>query len=199
MDITKFCAISTDPRQHLHAPFRCSEGIAATNGHIFVCVPDDGGQHADIHDSLAALPARFKSYLAQDGRQWVDAAGIALPPEKPCSSCDGRGYSYEEDCDDCGGVGSFLHGSHWYDCKECNGNGKVKTDAATGKKEPCFSCDGTGEDYQPVKVGSPFLQRKYLAMLVGLPGCRVGTLGEFDTVSFTFDGGWGVVMPCRGD
>jgi hypothetical protein len=199
MDITKFCATDADYREHLRTPFRCSEGIAASNSHVFVCIPDDGGSYPQVRASLAGKPAKFKAYIGDAGRQWFDAASIQLPERVACPHCDGVGHLYQEDCGDCDGDGIFQHGSHWYDCKECNGNGKVKTDASTGKKEPCFSCDGTGEDYQPVKVGSPFLQRNYLAMLVGLPGCRVGTLGEFDAVSFTFDGGWGVVMPCRGD
>jgi hypothetical protein len=199
MDITKFCATDADYREHLRTPFHCSEGIAAANGHVFVCIPDDGGSYPAVVDSMKGSAAKFKAYIGDAGRQWFDAASIQLPERVACPHCDGVGHLYEEDCDDCDGEGSFQHGSHWYNCKECEGSGKVKTTTSGGKKETCWSCGGTGEGYKAVLVGGSYIQRRYLVQLAELPGCRLGVLGGLDAVSFTFDGGWGVVMPCRGD
>lgn len=198
IDLTKFCATSDDPREYLRTPFRCPEGIVATNGHILICMDDDGGEYPDAVENTKSYAAKFKAYIDDPKRSWFFAASIALPEANPCPECRGKGYVHEEDCDDCDGEGQFRHGDHWYDCKECNGNGKVLTGDSSGTKTTCRRCYGHGEDFQTVAVGRTAFQRKYLAMIVGLPNCRLG-LHEtpLGTAVFTFAGGFGVIMPCR--
>lgn len=197
IDLQKFCA-TNDPRPYLLAPWRCAEGVGATNGHILICVSDDGGQYADVKDNIAPVVSKFKAGLSDPARLWFDAASLVLPEPVKCRHCDGTGYTYEDDCDECDGEGEFMHGSHFYDCKECDGSGKIDGHGS-GEKKSCWSCSGTGEGFAAVKVGQATLQRKYLSMLAHLPGCRIGTLGANDAAVFTFDGGFGAVMCCRGD
>lgn len=198
INITRFCANSDDPREYLRTPFRCPEGITATNGHILICMDDDGGKHPDAVENTKGYVAKFKAYIDDPKRSWMDAASIALPEAKPCMACNGKGYVHEEDCDDCDGEGEFQHGSHWYDCKECDGNGKVLAGAGSGSKTPCHTCSGSGEDFQTVVVGGSAFQRKYLAMIGGLPECRLGLPEDpLGTAVFTFTGGFGAIMPCR--
>lgn len=198
IDLKKFCATSDDPREYIRTPFRSPEGIVATNGHIMICIDDDGGEYQDAVENTKSYAAKFKAYIKDQKRAWIDAASVTLPEAKPCLACDGKGYVHEEDCDDCDGEGEFQHGSHWYDCKECNGNGKVLAGAGSGSKTTCYKCDGYGEEFQPVRVNHTAFQRKYLALIACLPDCRLGLPAEpLETTVFTFTGGWGSIMPVR--
>lgn len=199
IDFKKYCATSGDIRNHLQTPTRCAEGIIATNGHILICVPDDGQEHYPAtKESIAETVAKFKSTIGDPDRQWVYAKAIHLPEPIKCRHCDGVGYTYETDCEDCDGDGEFEYGSHTYECKNCEGSGKIESHKGSPEhKQECYSCDGTGQGFQAVAVGRTFLQRRYLAMLAELPECRLGTIGYSEAVAFTFDGGWGMVMPCR--
>lgn len=198
IDLTKFCATSDDPREYIRTPFRSPEGIVATNSHILICIDDDGGEYPDVFHQAKGYAAKFKGYINDPERSWFFAASIALPEAKPCMACNGKGHVHEEDCDDCDGEGSFKHGSHWYDCKECDGNGKVLAGAGSGSKTPCHKCSGSGEDFLAVPVLHTAFQRKYLALIAGLPDCHLGLPAEpLETTVFTFTGGWGVIMPVR--
>lgn len=191
IDITRFCATTRDPRKDIHTPFRCPGGIVATNGEILICMNDDGGEYQDATEQTKGYAARFKAYINDPKREWVDAASITLPDALPCPDCNSKGHTFEDECDECDGDGEFRHGSHWYECEECNGSGKV---AAT----TCSRCKGSGEDFQPIHVGNTAFQRKYLALIVGLPDCRLGLpVTPLKTTVFTFTGGFGAIMPVR--
>ena len=199
IDLTPFLATEHDTRGYLRAPWRCPEGVCATNGHVLVCVRDDGGQHADAHKGMPEVVAKFRAYLDQPGLVWTEVAGIELLEVPACRACDGKGHNHFVECEDCDGDGTFDHGQHTYECKECRGEGRVKTSEKSegAKKESCWRCDGTGLGFGWERVAEVLIQTKYLQLLKALPGCLIGTAGPLDTVAVRFDGGFGAVMPCR--
>lgn len=196
INLSKFSA-RADIREYLRQPFRCSEGIVASNGHILVCVADDGGNHPDGPKTMDPPVSKFRMNTGEPGREWFDMSAITLPDREPCTYCGGSGYEHQEDCEDCDGEGEFEHGLHSYDCKACRGTGKVDATPGQGEKVACYRCDGSGESQQTVRVGKALLQRRYLARIAELPSARIGTAGSLETVVFTFDGGFGAVMPVR--
>lgn len=197
INLKRFCATTNDPREHLHAPFRCADGIVATNGHVLVCIADDGGDHAPATDKMKDTVPKFRAMLDEPLRQWHVVADIELPKWENCHLCGGLGHRHIGDCEDCDGEGDFHHGNHIYQCKECGGEGTVETSGATGEKVPCWKCDGFGDQFATVRVGNTLLQRRYLALLAELPNCRIGVASPMSTVAFKFDGGFGALMPCR--
>jgi hypothetical protein len=201
LDLTPFLATEADDREYLRAPWRCTDGVVATNGHVLVCVADDGGQYADAPNGMSESVARFRAYLDEPDRVWTDVASIHLPTIPVCSVCKGVGHTHYVDCDECDGKGEFKNGSHTYECKECNGEGRIRTSRLSdgAKQRPCYACDGSGQGFLIVKVNGVALQAKYLHRLKALPGCSIGTRPSqpLDTVVFRFDGGFGAIMPCR--
>jgi hypothetical protein len=199
IDLTPFLATEHDPRVNLRAPWRCPDGVCATNGHVLVCVPDDGGQHADGTQHLADAVAKYRPCLDQADRVWAEVAGIELPQLPECKACDGRGHNYYFECDDCDGKGEFDHGRHTYQCQECKGEGRIKTSEKSvgAKKESCWRCDGTGRGFASASVEGVLLQTKYLELIKALPGCVISTSGFSAPAVFRFEGGFGLLMPCR--
>jgi hypothetical protein len=63
--------------------------------------------------------------------------------------------------------------------------------------ERCQVCGGAGESSLKVAIGNAFFQRRYLALLAALPACSIETCGELGLAKFTFDGGYGFLMPVR--
>ncbi len=206
IDLSPFCARPLDPCSWLHSPWRCSEGLCATNGAMLICVPDDGRQvPGEPNPAGPAMVTSLKARLAEIEKTdaaWREAKSIALPEKKVCRHCQGVGHRYVKQCNECKGHGEFDHGSHTYECKECNGAGDV-TGGPSDDKMECTSCSGYGEAFVPVLVhsggdeASSYFQRSYLARLAALPKCRICVTGPTDAALFIFDGGWGVLMPCR--
>ena len=198
IDITQFCS-GKDPRDFMMKPWRSGNWIVASNGHVIVLVPDEGGEYAAEPEVMEGKIAKFEAeYLG--GIEWLDVSSITLPDPVKCTDCSGSGYLYVMDCLECDGEGEFEHGSHDYECKECDGAGQVtsKWKFDDSKKEPCARCRGSGTTYQPVKVGNTFAQRQYIEKLAKLPNCRLSPDGDHNPMPFVFDGGRGWLMPCRG-
>ena len=126
-------------------------------------------------------------------------AEIALPAHEACRHCKGQGLAWEKACPECDGKGEFLHRTHWYECKGCTGGAVVSCPptASGAKAVPCESCQGSGEAFQSVVVARALFQRRYLAMLADLPNCSLQPDGADGAAKFTFDGGYGFLMPCR--
>ena len=199
IDLTPFLATELDQRAYLRAPWRCPDGVCATNGHVLVCVPDDGGQHADAHKGMPEVVAKFRAYLDQPGLVWTEVAGIELPEVPACRACDGKGHNHFVECEDCDGEGNFRHGRHTYECQACDGEGRIKTSEKSvgAKKESCWRCDGTGRGFASASVEGVELQTKYLELIKALPGCVISTSGFSDPAVFRFEGGFGLLMHCR--
>lgn len=192
IDLKPFCASADDMRTYLHAPWRTVDGIVATNGHIIICVPDEGGDYPGEPKTIKNVVASLtKKYPAGE---FLDLKSITLPPKIICETCKGTGHYRIIDCEDCDGDGEFYHGNHYYHCKECDGEGSVR--AAVGRPEQCDDCGGMGEKSTIIDVGSSSYQRKYLAQLQALPNCRISPIKNSGS-RFEFDGGFGWLMPCN--
>lgn len=187
-------------RHYLQKPWRAPCGIARTNGHVLVVTPDDGREcDGPNTEALANVVMGFAAVVDDaDKREWIALSDIELPPATKCEHCRGAGHLYETECDECEGEGDFAHGSHTYTCKECDGCGFIPAPRKDEFKVECSRCSGTGEGFRAVKVYTSWFQRPYLSLLAGLPNCRL-TLGAepMGSTVFTFDGGFGAIMPCR--
>lgn len=197
IDVTQFCSLA-DTREYLLKPWRCEQGIAASNGHVLVLVSDDGGEYQPEPESFKGKIAEFETKFT-GGPEWIDVVSIQLGDSGICKYCRGRGCNYVVECDECDGDGDFIHGSHTYDCKECDGDGTIlcSKDSDGAKRVSCFNCDATGRGFQPVQVGNSFAQGRYLEKLAKLPNCQIAPDGD-KAMPFVFDGGRGWLMPCRG-
>ena len=190
--LAQFCA-TNDIRDYLCYPNRIGSFIYATNGWIGIRVPDNGLLDARDCDKLKNMPALFETAVAE----FIDLP--ELPAPNTCKTCSGSGKEYKEGCDECDGEGSFEYGSHSYDCKNCDGSGKVKQVIQDGAGAPCEQCGGTGHDnYQIASVGSSTYLRNLLEKIAGLPGAKIQShTNGCHPARFIFDGGEGVVLPCR--
>jgi hypothetical protein len=194
IDMAQFCA-TRDTRKHLFSPFRLNGFIYATDGEIAIRIPDDGSEVADCESGLEKIEHFFQmpeNILFQQ----IPLLNITLK----CAECSGTGFvNYVHvDCDECDGEGVFKHGAHDYDCKECNGSGEYRS-VTLGSKNECNQCDGSGnQPIQAVAIGNTFLNHKYLVKMNNLPNCTIATNGKIERSYFKFDGGSGVIMPCRG-
>lgn len=200
IDLKKFCHLDlATHRKYLLEPWRCKQGIAASNGHIMIVVPDEGGDYADEVEYMRGVVDRFEQNWIGGG-EWIQAQSIALPDAEPCIECGGTGRVCTVVCDECGGEGGFYHKERFYECGKCEGSSRIVIadcfQIPTGADDRvCLGCNGTGDLYQVCKVGNAFAQRKYLAMLADLPDCVVSPDGE-NGMPFKFTGGHGWLMPC---
>lgn len=105
IDLKKFC--HPDPagnRRNLLEPWRCKQGIAASNGHIMIVVPDQVGDFADEVEYMHGVIERFEKQWIGGG-EWIQASSIALPDAEPCIECGGTGRDDDCLCIFCDGTG----------------------------------------------------------------------------------------------
>lgn len=190
--LLKFCAKSGEIRNYMTTPIRRNGFIYATNGHIAVCIPDDGSFSGENTSEIPSF--RFvhdaMEILADDQFKTID---VSMPEVEPCKTCGGTRKVRK--CGDCDGDGVFQHGNHDYECLECDGDGWVIGEG----NQDCPDCDGTGSDkYQTVKVEHQHLAVRYVELMNTLPSVRLYTPPDNGkTCFFKFDGGFGAVIPCR--
>lgn len=84
------------------------------------------------------------------------------------------------DCETCAGFGD-------HECKDC------------GSPHKCEQCDGTGKVPSPATtlIGELLYKDWYLAKIAALLNPKVQPLADPNLLLFRFDGGIGVLMPCR--
>lgn len=86
-------------------------------------------------------------------------------------------------------------------CRDCNGSGEHECDC--GDRHDCRSCGASGEvtDRAQVVIGAPrMFYAHLLRRCMRLPNFKMALTGEqYRGAYFTFDGGDGIVMPCRRD
>lgn len=176
INLEKFCAHSDEVRYHLHEPWRQKEGIVATNGHILVCIADDGRTLENPGDDQ--VKRNVSRFLSETRNNWQPIT-TALTPETRCPNPFCKSGMVE--CD------YLPRRSSHVDCSECDGS----------KQVVCAYCDGRGVVSEPCNLGPCSLARRYLAILLELPGVEIAPKGKADMVLFRFDGGRGCVMPVR--
>jgi hypothetical protein len=198
-DLQPFCSNGSDPRAFLSAPWKDGADVVASNGHIMIVIPGAAEEaDADTPPNMAGAAARFNGGTRSG--ILTPLSSITLPAAVRCQVCGGAGHFHTIECDECDGKGSFKHGSHWYECEECDGEGwkACSPQNPDANKKPCYRCDGSGESMVKVAVGGAQFQRRYLALLAGLPDCLLEVGDEHSMAKFTFAGGYGFLMPVRG-
>lgn len=188
--LQKFCASATEARYYLCKPWRFNGSIYATNGHMLICIPDDGREEVDPHGKH---PDASKVIGQPAVTPFIKIPGLADPI--PCERCGGKGSHGEVACDECNGSGTFTWRRHEYDCAECGGSGKIGVD---NSPMICEACDRLGESFDRVTartaIGDTGFQTRYLRVIASLPGAKIAPNG-MGTCIFTFDGGIGALMP----
>lgn len=198
MDLSRFLATEYDPRPHLQEPMRWNDSMVATNGHILIILPhDEGIEHAvSAPEKVAKSIADFCAM--ERTTDPIPLANIDLGKADLCPSCRGAGSAYRRGCPTCCGDGDIERNSEWIECPDCGGNGDqaCSKDDESAKLWTCWHCEGFGQDYQPLLINDTHLQRKYLALIAALPNSHIQTAGQIAPARFTFDGGYGFLMPC---
>ncbi|MDP4112891.1 MAG: hypothetical protein Q8924_12310 [Bacillota bacterium] len=197
-----FCAVN-DIRYYLNHIFKKGDYLCASNGHVFVRVPDDGT--VEIHPETKNNNINIDNLLKLES--WSNDGFIPLEFNTPdvveqCNYCNSSGKTPEKtDCYDCDGDGWFKHGDFEYDCQNCDGTGRI--DADSEKIITCEDCQGTGIKYQYLTLpdGRQF-NYQYLLKLKALPGIVYApdhSDPEYGAVSmrFKFENGLGLLMPVR--
>ena len=193
--IQRFCANpETYPHPYLHYPTRQGGKLYASDGHIVVMTEDD--QSVSILSADNTLVNNAQKYIqgAIEAFPHMTPLRIELPPAEPCECCNGIGR--EKDCPDCDGEGCIE--GQCGNCPTCGGAGEL---AAEDGDRPCWACGGLKIKLnQTIPYGGSHYARRYLALLLELPGIRFtanpGT-PETGCAYFRFDGGYGALMPCR--
>lgn len=193
--LQNFCADSLDPRHYLRSPMRSKHGACACNGHIMVCLPQDDGDYPATQDGIEQS---FDKFAQLEMANSIPVADLVLPEKIACWVCGGKGHRHVAECKDCDGEGVFGYGSHTYECKECGGDGKmaVGKNNPSAEQIPCSNCQGNGETWTDMPVGNADFSTPYIHMIAALPNARIKPDG-MAPAKFTFDGGWGALMPCH--
>lgn len=194
INLKRFCASTDDDRACLREPWPHKGWMYATNGHIIVRVPapDHAGTVAE-HDIAERAVGIFAKCEA-DGHAPLPRLALG----QKCNVCRGTGHVYTVKCGECDD-GEFQHGSHTYECKECEGTGRAEsTKAGGGEKTTCIGCHGKGYcGFNRVPIGDKGAgyDAVYLSWIRALPNA-VFAPGEAEkTAHFKFDGGEGCLMP----
>jgi hypothetical protein len=195
--IRMFCD-TTGYSSVLQNPFNIDGFTYATNGHFAIKIP------------AIEEYAGFEKLDSVSGLSFCESTPVNLFTTLPalldgviinvkCNLCNGTGKN--KTCSDCNGDGEVYWESycgHEYEaeCKECDGTGKV-----VGSSETCDNCNGTGSEVEDtiVTIGTKYLNTKLLDILAKLPGCMIATeaVTELKPIPFKFNGGVGIIMPCR--
>ena len=201
---------------YLHQPWSKGDYIYASDGSILVRLRADGMQ-------APALPPDSGPHQVDQMLDAPQACFVRVPdvPTFPCSTCRGTGTRSFSICLACRGKGEFLRGSHWYDCKECDGSGDV-LDRGGALVIECADCLGDGVvdlllgsdrslavvpalntrylvgSDRSLAVGPAFFATRYLALLNRLPGAEIAVVDAVAAAVFRFQGGDGLLAPMRG-
>ena len=188
--LDRFCGIE-DLREWLNAPVLIGGTVYRSNGHILVCAPPEAGrEYATNEWGVKREPDKLMA-------QWRDGEFAPLPKlphPQTCLFCKGAGFLPMSKCTDCKGEGTFRHGWHEYDCKECDGDGRVRDDD-NGTLSACHGCGGLGHERSSFKVNDVSFDLVYLHWIAALPNPLVAVRGKADPLTFRFDGGDGLLMP----
>jgi len=194
----RFCSQS-ESNKKFHFPFKFGGWIYACNGNLAIRIKDEGLLPAFENSKVGKELSKLFMPDSPDNIPLLE-----LPEAIKCDMCSGTGVRYKDDCSDCDGEGAFVHGSHTYVCLECHGDGTAFVNHPTSNPCPCFDCSGRGEiDYQPINIRGTKFNRYLLALIVELPCVRITHLhpcrSHTQTIAtkFEFDGGEGLIMPCR--
>lgn len=203
IDLTRFSA-QDDIRSYLNQPFQEDGHAFATDGVIALMIiggAEDGMPQA--HEKMAGKIPR----LIEQTSGYQTVLPLSLKGSRPakCPECHGKGRITKTMCEDCDGEGEFDHGRHTYTCRECDGIGTDTAPATEGAPGAvfCGECKGSGWLSRLVTLSGDnglfyTFQEKYLRLALSLPGCRILVGNDVTSAArLEFDGGKGILMPCR--
>lgn len=189
-----FVACNGDSRYYLTKPWSHDGFAYASNGHIM----------CRIHDKGLGL-----EYLPEKHGKLVDffrmlsplSEFIALPEIKGdvCVKCRGAGKLQFSTCYSCEGDGTFDHCGLDYDCRKCDGDGRLFGILANSDKlEQCPGCIGSGIKGGSMLIGGNLFNLQLLKIFAQLPGIAIAPHPDKSTAScLRWDGGEGLIMPMR--
>jgi hypothetical protein len=168
LNLEKFCD-SAQPA--LARPFSFGDWTIASNNHIAVRVP----RRPDIAENPDAPNDRALKLFEQVGMKRRYRPAPAFELTEP--------FEWNEE----------------FECATCRGDGKMH--ACPDCKCKCQVCDGAGkqtiERFRTITLGRAHYQAKYLSWLQPLPGLQLGPTHRQNPLAFRFDGGEGLLLPCR--
>lgn len=192
--IFRFCANPQfDIRTYLHSPTLHEGKLYASNGHILVVTDADTEIAVSLDLSLHKVAQKLITE-ALAAFPLMTPLLVDLPPAETCEWCNGIGRA--KDCPACDGEGS-IEGQCGY-CPTCHGAGEF---ACEDGDRLCWACEGLKvKRTQPIPYAGAIFARRYLALLLELPGIHFTAHPEEPATGcayFRFDGGYGCLMPVR--
>jgi len=190
------------------------EMAGATDGQIILVT----NENSDFEQAPERVPEVLKDFSETP----EISHGLPMPrftqkEEEPCLECLGSGKSLV--CPECEGSGNLTFSTSYneyeVDCDTCNGAGRIQMRSAEFEKAlECEECGGKGSTFPETPVllarneagkslclNSGILHRmkENLENILFYPSQNRQEENNFSysPVKFTFEGGWGVIMPIR--
>jgi hypothetical protein len=165
--LQKFCEI--DSLRGLDKPVVWNGFVYATDGKIAIRVRAEDGEPNSVEKSCFNKIDGFNKideYLGKESEKEYMPLDIELPAPIKCNNCKGTGAISR--CTKCEGIGVTECPTCGQDikCEYCDGDGHG---SAFDETCMCAKCNGTGEGFLPVAIGTEKFQRRYLALLQSLP------------------------------
>jgi|GEM_PF-2491383 hypothetical protein len=195
LNINHFCD-PDDSRTYLTRPFQLNGRTIASNGHVFVSMPEHGDYEQCPDDYLS----KFLSVIeeSQQGELVPMPGNLLFPETKDCPYCLGIGRSSKQDCRECEGTGVVCWNSGFNDyeaeCLSCNGDGII---VAIGGDQACSGCMGAGVVYEPdshVEILKLWINPKYLLLIINEPGLELAADKEQNKLTFRAGENYGLIM-----
>ena len=191
--IKKLCA--EDFRIDLALPFKKGEYIYASNGKYCIRIKETPEFTTDVVSKVDISVLGWE--MIDKVKNWILLMPIVQDEAfKNCRKCNGTGRA--KICGKCSGEGEVEceYGFN-HECPRCNGEGVCDN----GKAESCEWCGGTGKVHDEEKkllIGNNNVSAGQLYELQKV--CGEILIGDVDygiPVPLRFNGGDGLIMPCR--
>lgn len=186
-------------RKSLLRPFNLDSFTYATDGIILVRV-DLVPEYEKYIDANVEIVRRFTRLIDNAENEYTPLMPTAYDLVQ-CTECKGTGKI--ETCSDCDGSGEVSwssDGGFDYEdtCQMCDGKGVVM---GSETSQPCRTCGWSGfmPKIKVVKHGSKWISPVAANKLLVLPNIQIEVckINNLDPIPFIFDGGKGILMPCR--
>lgn len=163
---------SNDIRKHISTPFQFNGRTMATNGHVFLSMPQHGDYQQLDGKGLDLMIDTINDF--PDDKEFMPMPNdLVWPWQYQCSECDGTGKATHSKCKECDGSGELEFktdfNSYECGCKSCECSGII---IISGGNKNCTNCDGTGKIYSKgawVCVFGIFINPKYLNYIINEP------------------------------
>jgi hypothetical protein len=198
LTIEHFCD-PEETRTYLAQPFQLNGRTIASNGHVFVSMPEHGDYEQCPEEYLFKFLAAINE--ARQGGFVPLPGNLLFPETKDCPYCLGIGRSSKQDCRECEGIGAvcWYNGFNEYEaeCLSCGGSGIIIT---VGGDQTCSGCMGTGVVYEldsHIEILGLWINPKYLKLVIDEPGLEVAADKEQNKLAFRSGENYGLIMGMR--